>query len=265
MRAGKIIALVAGIVLVLVALGLLIPGSVLLGLYGTQRDDAGFFETSSRPLSSDGYALVTPGVDVNMGPLAGNWLPTGDRAAIRIRATYTSSAPGFVGIGPSEEVSRYLAGVKHDEVSNFGWAWMSVEYRHLEGQAPPSPPGEEDFWVAEQEGPGTLTLEWDVQDGNWTAVVMNGDASASVYASVSLGARFDILLPIGIGMTVAGVVLLVVGIVLIAIGARRPPPPEVVQVQTPSPPGGSPPPAGSASSAGPASPAGSPPAEGQSR
>ena len=259
MRVGKIIASVAGIVLVLVGLGLLVPGSVLLGLYGTQRDDAGFFETSSRTLSSGGYALVTPDVEVNMGPLAGNWLPTGDRTAIRIKATSSSSAPGFVGIGPSEEVSRYLAGVKHDEVRNFGWGWMSVEYRHLDGEASPSPPGEEEFWVAEQEGPGTLTLEWDVKDGNWTAVIMNGDASASVYASVSLGARFDILLPIGIGMTVAGVVLLVVGIVLIVIGARRPPPAAVVQVQTPSPPAGSPPPAG------PAPPAGSPPAAGQSQ
>ena len=150
MRAGKIIALVAGIVLVVVALGLLVPGSVLLGLYGTQRDDAGFFETSSRTLSSDGYALVTPDVEVNMGPLAGNWLPTGDRAAIRIRATSSSGAPGFVGIGPSEEVSRYLAGVKHDEVSNFGWAWMSVEYRHLPAQPPRTPPHEEARWVAVQ-------------------------------------------------------------------------------------------------------------------
>lgn len=242
MRAGKIVALVAGIVSVLVALGLLVPGSVLLGLYGTQRDDSGFFETSGRTLSSDGYALVTPDVELNMGPLAGNWLPTGERAAIRIKVTSTREAPAFVGIGPSEEVSRYLAGVEYDEVTNFGWAWMSVEYRHVDGGAPFSPPGQEDFWVAEEEGQGTLALEWAVADGNWTAVVMNADASASVYASVSLGARFDILLPIGIGMTVAGVVLLVIGIVLIVIGARRSPPPAAVQVQAPSPPAGSPPP-----------------------
>jgi hypothetical protein len=244
MRAGKIIALVVGILMVLIAIGLLVPGSVLLGLYGTQRDDAGFFETSSRTLSSNGYALVTPDVEVNMGPLAWDWLPTGDRTAVRIKVTSSGDAPAFVGIGPSNEVARYLAGVEYDEVTNFGWAWMSVEYRHLDGGAPSSPPEQESFWVAQEEGSGTLTLEWDVEDGNWTAVVMNGDASASVYASVSLGALFDILLPIGIGMTVAGIVLLVVGIVLIVVGARRTPTPAVVQAQVPPQSAGSPPPAG---------------------
>jgi hypothetical protein len=222
MRAGKIVAIIAGILILLIAVALLIPGSVLLGLYGTQRDDAGFFETSSQTLSSSGYALVTPDVDVNIGPLAGIWLPTGDRAAIRIRVTSTADVPGFVGIGPSDQVAEYLSGVEYDEVTDFGWAWADVEYRHVDGGAPSSPPGSQEFWVAEEEGTDTLTLEWDIQDGSWTAVVMNADASDSVRAGVSLGARFDILLPIGVGMVVGGVVLLVIAILLIVLGARRP-------------------------------------------
>jgi len=240
MRAGKIVALVVGILMVLISLALLIPGGVLLGLYGTQRDSAGFFETSSRTLSSSGYALVTPDVDVSMGPMMGGWIPTGDRAALRIRAASSSDTPAFLGIGPSDEVSRYLAGVEYDEVTDFGWMWHQVKYRHLDGRAPSSPPGEQDFWVAQEEGSGTLTLEWDIEDGNWTAVIMNGDATSAVSAGVSLGARFDILLPIGIGMTVGGVVLLVIGILLIVLGARRSAPPTVVQVQVPYPPAGPP-------------------------
>ncbi len=115
-----------------------------------------------------------------------------------------------------------MTGVAHDEVTNFGWFSASVRYIYFDGGAPSAPPGQQDFWVVEQEGSGAQTLEWDIQDGNWTAVVMNGDATAPVSATVSLGARFGILLPIGIGLTVVGIVLLAVGIVLIVLGARRP-------------------------------------------
>ncbi len=225
MRAGKIVALVAGILMVLVALAVLVPGSVLLGIYGTQRDSDGFFQTSSRVLSSNGSALSTPDVDLNMGPLVGDWLPTGDRAALRVEATSSRDGSLFVGIGPSRDVIGYLEGVDYDEVTDFGWGWRSVSYRHMDGAVSATPPGDQDFWVAEKEGRDTLTLDWDIQDGSWTAVVMNADGSAPVRAEVSLGARFDILLPIGIGLVVGGVILLAVGILLIVIGARRSPAP----------------------------------------
>ena len=236
MRAGKIVALVAGILIVIIALALLVPGGVLLGLYGTQRDSDGFFHTSSRVLSSNGSALVTPDVDLSMGPLVGDWLPTGDRAAIRIKATSSGDENLFIGIGPSGDVSGYLEDVDYDEVTDFGWGWRSVSYRHMDGTRSAAAPGEQDFWVASSEGQGTLVLDWDIANGSWTAAVMNADGSAPVRAEVSLGARFDILLPIGIGLVVGGVVLLAVGILLIVLGARRPPSVPQPQAQTPGSP-----------------------------
>ncbi len=253
MRAGKIVALVAGILMVLISLALLVPGGVLLGLYGTQRDDAGFFNTSERTLTSNGYALVTPDVDLNMGHMAGAWLPTGHRAALRVGATSDTGTAVFVGIGPSDEVAGYLAGVDYDEVTDFGWAWEQVKYRHLDGVAPAALPGAQDFWVAEEEGAGAVTLDWDIRDGNWTAVIMNADATAPVSATVSLGARFDILFPIGLGLVIGGVILLGVGILLIVLGARRPPAPPYVQGQMPYAP------AAPSAPTAPQPPAGSPP------
>ena len=220
MRPLKIVGIVVGALLVIIGLALLAPGGFLLWAYGTQRDSSGFFETSNRVISSNGYALVTPDVDVNAGSELGDWIPTGATAVVRIRAASTGSAPLFLGIGPTDQVSRYLGDVDHDEVTNFGWLSAAVEYAHVGGGAPSSPPGEQAFWVARQEGPRIQTLEWEVQDGNWTAVIMNGDASAPVIANVSLGARFGALLPIGIGLSVAGVVLLIAGIVLIILGAK---------------------------------------------
>ncbi|OFW59182.1 MAG: hypothetical protein A2133_00280 [Actinobacteria bacterium RBG_16_64_13] len=247
MRPAKVAAIVVGALLLVIGLALLAPGGFLLWAYGTQRDSAGFFETSNRVVSTSAYALTTPNVDINVGPDLGDWIPTGGTAAVRLRAASSGATPVFIGIGPTDRVSQYLANVAHDEVTNFGWWSAAVDYRHVDGGAPASAPSQQDFWVAEQEGMGSQVLQWEVQDGTWTAVIMNGDASAPVTANVSLGARFGVILPIAYGLVVAGLVVLAIGILLIVLGARRPrlarspqkpPPPETkpTQPETPAAP-----------------------------
>jgi hypothetical protein len=233
MRAGKVVALVAGILIVIISLALLVPGGVLLGLYGTQRDADGFFKTSSRTLTSSGYALVTPNVELDLGPVAGMHFLSGNAARVLIVAQSTTGGSMFVGIGPTSKVTEYLAGVDYDEVTGFGWWMQDVRYRHVDGQTAPAPPEQQDFWVAKEEGVDTAVVDWPIEAGNWTAVVMNTNASAPVSANISLGARLDILFPIGLGMVIGGVVLLAVGILLIVLGARRPPAPPYVQGQMP--------------------------------
>ena len=77
MRPAKIVAIVLGALLVLIGLALLVSGVFLLAIYGTQRDSSGFFETSDRVVSTTGHALVTPDVDLNLGPGLADWTPTG--------------------------------------------------------------------------------------------------------------------------------------------------------------------------------------------
>ncbi len=240
MRPAKIVAIVVGAILVLIGLALLAPGGFLLWAHGTQRDADGFYESSTRVLATDGYALATLDVDLHIGSgLA--WIPNGDTLAVRIQAESTGTGPLFLGIGPTDRVTQYLANVSYAEVEDFGWMSSGVQYHEIPGGAPSAPPGEQDFWVARREGPGLQTLEWGVKDGNWTAVIMNGDATAPVTANVSLGGRIGLLLPIGIGLTAAGVVLLAVGILLIVLGARHPR--QAPQMQPPygQPPYGQPP------------------------
>jgi hypothetical protein len=220
MSAKRIVAIVIGAFLVLIGLAMMVPGVVLLGAYGTLRDESGFFQTSERVVSTNGYALVSPNAEMDMGPGDWQWVPTGGRAAVRIQASSTGSEPIFIGIGPSDKVEAYMAAVAHDEVVDFGWK-SGVDYIHFEGGAPSSPPGGQTFWVSSAEGEGVQSAEWAIEGGDWTAVVMNADGSTPVSANLSLGARFDILVPIGIAITVVGVILLAGGIVLIVLGALR--------------------------------------------
>jgi hypothetical protein len=75
--------------------------------------------------------------------------------------------------------------------------------------------------VAKVEGAGSQTLDWTMETGDWTLVIMNGDGSAPLAATMNLGARFGVLMPLVIGLTAGGVVVLGMGATLIALGVRR--------------------------------------------
>ena len=217
MRPAKIVAIIIGALLIIIGLAVLVPGILVLWV-NAQKDSDGFLSTSDRALSSSGYALTTPDVKLNLG--SGDWIPGG--GLVQIRTTSAGTAPVFIGIGPTDQVAAYLSGVAYDEVTNLGWFSSSVQYSHHEGGAPSAPPGQQTFWAVKQEGTGTQTVQWNVESGDWTAVLMNGDATAPVNATVNLGARLGFLAPVGIGLTAGGIVILAVGILLVILGARRP-------------------------------------------
>jgi hypothetical protein len=81
------------------------------------------------------------------------------------------------------------------------------EYAREPGGAPSGAPGTQTFWAASSSGVGEQTLEWDPEDGDWRAVVMNEDASRDVAADMSIGAELDSVLWIGIGLLVLGALL----------------------------------------------------------
>ena len=187
MRPAKIVAIVIGSLLALIGLAMFVPGVLLLGAYGVMKDDSGFLQTSSRAVYTDGYALVSPDVDLNIGPNDWEWVPTGGKLAFRIVASGGEAKEVFVGIGPADRVADYLNGVAHDEITEYGWGSSEVGYSRLDGGAPATPPGEQTFWVATSQGAGEQDLRWDIVDGNWTAVVMNADGSAPVTAQTEPG------------------------------------------------------------------------------
>jgi hypothetical protein len=221
MRGLKIAAIVVGALIILIGLGLIVPGSFLLWAYSTQRDASGYFQSSERSVHTSGYALTTGDLNVDLGA-AVDWLPKVSSGKVRVRAASTEGRALFIGIGPTDRVSQYLSAVARDEVTNFGWSSKAIKYQHFDGGAPSAPPSSQDFWIAEQEGLGEQTLDWQVQDGNWTTVVMNNDSSAPVRADLSLGLRLQVLLPVAIGLLAVGIVLLAIAALLIYLGARRP-------------------------------------------
>jgi hypothetical protein len=213
--AGRIATLVAGALLVLLSLVLLGAGGTALWADRTERE-AGYATTDVHAFSTSGSALATVSTELGSGGFGWLYSPS-LLGEVRIRVTPTGpGGPLFVGIGPSLDVDRYLAGVDHTVITEF-WG---EETETVAGDARPSPPRSQDFWVASSTGSGPRTLEWDPTDGSWSVVVMNADGEAGIDVGADLGARAPALPWIALGLLVAGAVFLVGG-ALVIVGVLR--------------------------------------------
>ncbi len=218
---GRIVLLVLGVIAILTALGLLAGGGALLWANETQRDDQGYFTTSAHAFATSSYALATDSLDVaSDGP---NWLFESGRLA-RIRIKATGDKPIFLGIGRATAVQRYLAGTPHARVESVDYHPFRVTYVSVEvaGAGTPPSPAAQDIWVASSSGPGTRTVNWGLEKGKWSVVLMNADASPGVAADVSAGAKISWLVWVIVGLLAAGTLVLFAGALMIFFGVRPP-------------------------------------------
>src|SRR5215210_3051250 len=140
--------LVVGILLALIGLALLAGGGALGIAYLGHRDDEGFFTTSTERFETTTYALASEVLDLADHDLP-PFLDAEDFGRILVRGE--SLSPGhdlFIGIGPEEDVNRYLEGVTYAQVTNVDFDPFEVDYEVREGSAAPAPPADQQFWVA---------------------------------------------------------------------------------------------------------------------
>src|SRR4029079_3217731 len=220
MKPGRIVALVFGCLAALIGIALFL-GTIALGVvYGTQRDSAGFFTTGTVRLVSTTAALRSEEIDLGSDENPDRWpFHDGDLAKVRIRAEAPANGEIFVGIAHTSDVDAYVDGVAHDEVSDIHWSNDRVRYVRVPGDRAALPaPGDQDIWVATDQGAGRQTVTWDVQGGNGSVVVMNADGSEGVTADVGIGVKVDVLPWIILGIGIAALVFLgiAVGLIIVA-------------------------------------------------
>jgi hypothetical protein len=218
-RANRTASRVIGIVFAgiggLIGLALLIGGIAVLAAYAFGRDDDGYFKSDRQRLESATYAIVTE--DIDLGADEVDWAPDGILGNVRVQIE--SEKPVFVGIGSDDDVDRYLGDVARDELIDFDGD--DPEFQPHEGRAPRTPPGDQDFWVAESEGSGEQTLTWDAEFGRWTAVVMNADAAQGIDVEADVGVELDWAIWAGLGASALGLLMTVGAVIVILLLGRR--------------------------------------------
>ena len=173
---GRIIALATGSVLLLISFALMAGGGTL-AWADTGQLRSGYLTTSAATYSTGGYALASDPVRLHGG---WGWLRLfADRVRVRVTSS-DPSRPLFAGIAATGDVERYLSGVGYTTVDGHDVA-------DHPGAGVPAAPAAALPWAAQAQGTGSLTLTWEVRDGDWTVVVMNRDASPGLTVRVEAG------------------------------------------------------------------------------
>lgn len=220
MSGGRIALIVSGVIVGLIGLAILVGGALLLYAHQALRDDDGFFTSDTERFATPLRAIVSEDLDITDVPGGSDrW------ADLRIRAERPDGRPVFVGVGPRDDVERYLARVPHAVLTDVELDPFRATYQPQPGGRAPGPPADEGFWAAQEQGSGEQTLEWDVDDGDWQIVAMNADASPAVVLDAAVGVKVSYVLGFAIGALVLGVLLLGGGIAMAVIGGRRRAPP----------------------------------------
>ena len=166
------------------------------------------------------HATSATAVVSDEGDLGGTGLlPNGD-PTVKV-SVQESDKPVFVGIGPAEDVDRFLAGATVQTVSDFDLWPFQLDTSTREGDRQPGSPLDESFWVAQSDGATSASASWKAEDGSYRVVVMNADGSPGVDVDGSLALRVPILGTLAVTALAGGGALVVIGVPLLVAGLRR--------------------------------------------
>ncbi len=224
MSAGRVILLVFGIIGFLISIGILVGGGTLLWADNTIKDSEGFYTTETIQIEKDSYAIVTgpANVDIEAGWGGGWGWSLGDLVTFKVEGSNNDpSNQIFIGVARESDLDAYLSGVEYDEITNLHIHPYSVDYRNHPGSIVPGAPTSQTFWTESTYGAGTQILEWELEPGSHSLVLMNDDGSAGVDMNIVLGAKAPMLLE-GIVMLLAGgAVALFISILMIYFSTRK--------------------------------------------
>jgi hypothetical protein len=217
--AGRIVALVLGVLLLLPGLGLLAGGGVLLWADKAGRGSDGFLMSTGDHFSTPGYALTSERIDIATGA---DWVPLSASLGTA-RVEVTGGDDLFVGVAPMADANAYLKDVERTVVDDLGTGSGAAGQTLVAGGAPSGPPDEQKFWTESVSGSGTQRLDWAPEKGDWMLVVMNADASAGLAVDGRIGATAPALDGLAWGVLITGVCVTVIGLLLVALAIRRRP------------------------------------------
>ncbi len=172
----RLAGLVTGLALAACSLGLVCAGAFAAWVRaeGTYIDLGAHGTYSTRQ-----YALATDSTD---------WRRTllGWAGSVRLEVASEEDQPIFVGVAPTDAISRYLDGVAFTTISD--GPGSGVTTTNHPGVAPAAPPATAVAWTAHAEGVGTETLLWQATDSRQTAIALNADGARSVRVRVESAA-----------------------------------------------------------------------------
>lgn len=219
-RGARIVLLVSAALASVAAVGALGLGAF--ALWGeSEKDERGYLSTDSQSFAAGTHAIATENLDIDLDG-AEELVDSTGLGDIRLDVESQSGKPLFVGIARTDQVSSYLSNVSHTTLTDVDYDPFEAFYSRQAGERSPTAPGGERIWTASAQGAGPQTLTWEVEDGDWSIVIMNADGSPGVQADISAGAKLPYLTEIGWSGLGGGAILLLTAATLVVFAVRPP-------------------------------------------
>jgi hypothetical protein len=216
---SRIALIITGAIASLIAVALVAGGA--LALWGdSQKDADGYLRTDTERFTADSRALATNNLDMDLGD-ADFIAQSNDLGKITVSAQSRDGKQVFVGIARTSDVERYLSNVPYTTVDDIDADPFRADYERHAGNRHPVSPEHAGIWQASSQGTGNQSIDWEIDDGDYSVVVMNADGSLGVDADVTAGANIPFLDELGWSAIGSGAFALILGIGLIALAARK--------------------------------------------
>jgi hypothetical protein len=216
--AGPVIALVAGVMMLLPAAGLTAGGTALIGLNGS-RDANGYLTSPALQVSTSTAAVTVEDVNLQVGDLWSRNLAS--IGGVRVTATSTTGAPLFLGIAPQAAVDGWLTGTAHDRLVTLTRGTGGRYERAAGPTQQVSAPAGQGFWLAATTGTGPTVLNWQATNGDFAVVLADADGTPAVSAAVTVATQVPNLAPLGAGLLGGATTLFLLGGWPVYFGATR--------------------------------------------
>ena len=225
----RVLRTILGLLLLIIGLPALLVGAAFWAAM-QHRDPGGAFSGDLQRTVTSGYAVVVPDAD----GLLGRDAPFARSGDTRLRLTaYTLDGPAFIGIGPADQVARYLADVPRQVVTtvDLGTGALPVATERVGGtRAPASVPNRQPFWLKSATG----GLSWHpstLRDRHYSLVIMSPSAQPGLEVTATAELSPGWLNSATWSLLIFGSILVMAGIMVLAWPGRRR---EVVYVVEPS-------------------------------
>lgn len=131
-----------GLGVVALAIGAAAVAGATVGLIADRGADDFFLSNGDR-FERSSFAITSRAVDVLT--VTPGWVADRltDAVDIRVKGSSNDGSSLFVGIGATDDVEAYLAGVAYDEVDAIRFDGSDVDYLHHSGTSSPRAPGRE--------------------------------------------------------------------------------------------------------------------------
>lgn len=220
MSAERIVLIILGVLALLGSVPFIFGGTAVLWVNSTLTDNEGYICTESVHLDSDSYAIVATPDDMDEDSDWFWWL--GRFADLKIEGSnHGASEQIFIGIADARDVEEYLDDVAYDEMVEFSTEASEITYDSHTGDRGPVSPTNVSFWAASVYGIEKQTIVWEHEVDDYSLVIMNAEGADEVDVNMVFCVKIPQVGGFGVGILIAGIVLLIIGILMIFFAFRK--------------------------------------------